>query len=393
MCKSEISSRFQKIAIFSVFFITYLLFYILNSKFNWPILRLGDAWFDKSYDDTDQILRSLDCYVATGRNIYQESSCSFYIYGVSLLEFLKFFGVTSTAAIGNLFFIFHISIYAFFSFLIYNIYGLRSCLISVLICTSPPSHYLIERGNFDTMVIFLLLLSTYLFYKKNYFLSSIFLSFASLIKFYSLPLFFVYLLLLFMKKDTFLKYNLLFFTCTFVLVLRDILALPVNLSTSFGGYGGTFGMRIFLVYAIEFSSIFKNNFLTLIYLLFFLLLFLLVFTRYSFRYPFQDANYSLSTLITIIFGFQFIISFVSGLNNDYRLVFLSIFLLSLQLELPRPRARNFYILFFGISSLWLSYPAWIFQVVGDVFLAISLFLIFDLLLSLFFTKKVTRIND
>ena len=181
---------------------------------------------------------------------------------------------------------------------------------------------------------------------------------------------------------------ILIFVFTFVLVLRDILALPINLSTSFGGYGGTFGMKIFLVYAIKFSSIFKNDFLALIYLLFFLLLFLLLLTRYSLRKPFQDVKYSLTTLITIIFGFQFIISFVSGLNNDYRLIFLSIFLLSLQLEPFRIEPKNRYILFFGVSSLWLSYPAWIFQVVGDIFLTIILFLIFDLLLSRFFTKKL-----
>ena len=239
-----------------------------------------------------------------------------------MLEFLKFFGFTSSIALGNLFFIFHIVIYSFFSFLIYQKNGIPSCLISILICTSPPSHYLIERGNFDTVIVFLLLLSTYLFYKNNYFFSSIFLSIASLIKFYSLPLFIVYLFLLFVQKSSFLKYNVLIFVFTFVIVLRDILALPINLSTSFGGYGGTFGMKIFLVYAIKFSAIFKKDFLTLIYLLFFLLLFLLLFTRYSLRKPLQDAKYSLTTLITIIFGFQFIFSFVSGLNNDYRLIFL-----------------------------------------------------------------------
>ena len=349
---------------------------------------IGDAWFDRSYDDTKQILRSLDCYTVAGRTIYEENSCSFYIYGISLLEFLKFFGFTSSTALGNLFFIFHIGIYSFFSFLIYNKHGIRYCLISILICTSPPSHYLIERGNFDTLIVLLLLLSTYLFYKNNYLLSSIFLSIASLIKFYSLPLFIVYLFLLFVKRSSFLKYNLLIFVFTFVLVLRDILALPINLSTSFGGYGGTFGMKIFLVYAIKFSSIFKNDFLALIYLLLFLLLFLLLLTRYSLGKLFQDAKYSLTTLITIIFGFQFIISFVSGLNNDYRLIFLSIFLLSLQLEPFRIEPKNRYILFFGVSSLWLSYPAWIFQVVGDIFLTIVLFLIFDLLLSRFFTKKL-----
>jgi hypothetical protein len=393
MSKSEIFSRFQKIGVFSVFFITYLLFYVSNSKLNWPILRLGDAWFDKSYDDTEQIMRSLDCYTVIGRNIYEESSCSFYIYGISLLEFLKFFGFTSYAAIGNLFFIFHISIYSLFSFLIYNKHGIRSCLISILICTSPPSHYLIERGNFDTAIIFFLLLSAYLFYKKSYFSSSIFLSIASLIKFYTLPLFFVFLFLLFVKKNPFLKYNFLVFIFTFLIVLRDILALPINLSSSFGGYGGTFGMKIFLVYAIKFSPIFTNQFYLLTYLLFFLFLIFLLLTRYSFSNPIYDTNYSFANLITLLFGFQFIISFVSGLNNDYRLVFLSIFLLSLQLDLPRPGARNFHILFFGISSLWLSYPSWIFQVVGDVFLAISLFLILDLLLSLFFTKTVMRIDD
>ena len=388
MFKSKIFPGFHKILIFSVFFITYFLFYVLNSKFNWPILRLGDAWFDRSYDDTKQILRSLDCYTVAGRTIYEENSCSFYIYGISLLEFLKFFGFTSSTALGNLFFIFHIGIYSFFSFLIYNKHGIRYCLISILICTSPPSHYLIERGNFDTLIVLLLLLSTYLFYKNNYLLSSIFLSIASLIKFYSLPLFIVYLFLLFVKRSSFLKYNLLIFVFTFVLVLRDILALPINLSTSFGGYGGTFGMKIFLVYAIKFSSIFKNDFFALIYLLLFLLLFLLLLTRYSLGKLFQDAKYSLTTLITIIFGFQFIISFVSGLNNDYRLIFLSIFLLSLQLEPFRIEPKNRYILFFGVSSLWLSYPAWIFQVVGDIFLTIILFLIFDLLLSRFFTKKL-----
>ena len=61
--------------------------------------------------------------------------------------------------------------------------------------------------------------------------------------------------------------------------------------------------------------------------------------------------------------------------NDYRLSLLGIYLMA---SIVNPISSNkiqFYTMVLGILSMWLSYPSWAFQVLGDISLLVVILLI------------------
>jgi hypothetical protein len=74
-------------------YIFFYLFYELNSYLKYPVLRIGDAWFDIKFHDTEQVLNSAECYATIGTQIYDQGVCS-YLYGSTLLEIINVIGIS-----------------------------------------------------------------------------------------------------------------------------------------------------------------------------------------------------------------------------------------------------------------------------------------------------------
>ena len=187
---------------FLLLLIFYSTFYLTNFLNNWPFLQLGDAWFNRLFDDTYQVLKTAECYSRMGRLIYEQNTCGNFVYGSFLLYLLALFKIFSSASVivGVIFMVLNVLIFTFLTFLIQIRVGWKSGLVSVLISISPPFHYLLERGNFDTLILVLLLLSSLCFNFKKYKTVLILLSLASLFKFYTLPVLFIFTFLISIRR-------------------------------------------------------------------------------------------------------------------------------------------------------------------------------------------------
>jgi hypothetical protein len=359
-----------------------------------PFLRAGDAWFDRKFDDTYQVLNSAKCYATIGRSIYDQITCS-YLYGSPLLDVINFIGVSpmNVNFVGELFLYINIMIFTFISVRAYNNFGIKRILLCVLIFISPPFHYLIERGNFDTLIILMLLISCIFISRGKLIFGSIFLGIASVIKFYTLPVLLIYLLYLKFSKSTHLKFHLAIGILTGLIVFRDYLHIRGILGSGTGGYGGTFGLKSIALYANHLSTYFNTTLVFLVTILSFILVFFVILFKFSLRKPRFHALDSFSYVIQLVFGLQIVICYLITMNNDYRLSILGIFLSALLMRSPINSGLERNILIFGLIAMWLSYPSWILQVLGDISLIIAIFLIINSILRSQFKPRVNNYSN
>lgn len=386
----SIKVLFTHLIVFTLFY----LFYELNSYLRYPFLRVGDAWFDRKFDDTYQVLNSAKCYATIGRSIYDQITCS-YLYGSPLLDVINLIGVSpmNVNFVGELFLYINIMIFTFISVRAYNKFGIKRILLCVLIFISPPFHYLIERGNFDTLIILMLLISCIFISRGKLIFGSIFLGIASAIKFYTLPVLLIYLLYLKFSKSKHLKFHLAIGIITGLIVFRDYLHIRGILGSGTGGYGGTFGLKSIALYANHLSTYFNTTLVFLVTILIFTLVIFVILFKFSLRKPRFHALDSFSYVIQLVFGLQIVICYLITINNDYRLSILGIFLSALLIRSPMNSGLERNILIFGLIAMWLSYPSWILQVLGDISLVIAIFLIINSILRAQFKPRVNNYSN
>ena len=386
----SIKVLFSHFIVFTLFY----LFYELNSFLRYPFLRVGDAWFDRKFDDTYQVLNSAKCYATIGRSIYDQITCS-YLYGSPLLDVINFIGVSpmNVNFVGELFLYINIMIFTFISVRAYNKFGIKRILLCVLIFISPPFHYLIERGNFYTFIILMLLISCIFISRGKLIFGSIFLGIASVIKFYTLPVLLIYLLYLKFSKSKHLKFHLAIGIITGLIVFRDYLHIRGILGSGTGGYGGTFGLKSIALYANHLSTYFNTTLVFLVTILSFTLVIFVILFKFSLRKPRFHALDSFSYVIQLVFGLQIVICYLITINNDYRLSILGVFLSALLMRSPMNSGLERNILIFGLIAMWLSYPSWILQVLGDISLIIAIFLIIYSILRSQFKPRVNNYSN
>jgi hypothetical protein len=283
-------------------------------------------------------------------------------------------------------------IFTFFSAYSYNKFGTKRLVLCIIIFISPPFHYLIERGNFDTVIILLILIATVFTINGKFLFGSIVLGIAGIFKFYTLPVLFIYLLIVKFSKGKHLKIQLVVALISATLVLRDFVEIRGILGSGTGGYGGTFGLKSFALYANHFSEYFNTSYVFLFTIMSFILVMLLMFFKFNLSEPIFDKLDSFSGVVQLLFGLQIIVCYLFTINNDYRLSILGIFLSALIMDSFKNSGIEKYILIFGILSMWLSYPSWIFQVLGDLSLFVTICLIIYSLLRSYFELKVNKGN-
>lgn len=381
---------FTHLIVFTFFY----LFYELNSYLRYPFLRVGDAWFDRKFDDTYQVLKSAECYATIGRSIYDQITCS-YLYGSPLLDVINFIGISpmNVNFVGELFLYINIMIFTLFSVRAYHKFGMKRILLCVLIFISPPFHYLIERGNFDTFVILFLLVSCILISRGKLIFGSIFLSIASLIKFYTLPVLLIYLLYLKISKSKHMKFHLAIGIITGLIVFRDYLHIRGTIGSGTGGYGGTFGLKSIALYANHLSTYLNTTLVFLVTIVSFTLVIFVILFKFSLSNPRFHALDSFSYVVQVVFGLQIVICYIITINNDYRLSILGIFLSALLTSSPLNSGLERKIIIFGLIAMWLSYPSWILQVLGDITLVIAIILIVKFILRSQFNPRVNNYSN
>ena len=334
----------------------------------WIPLRYWGAWGGGNFLDTWQILRYGKCYETVGLSVYENSgtNCSNYLYGRTLLQLLSFLkiDVSQTQFLGYVFLL----LLAVGLSMVFPIKSQKDCLTFVLVLVSPPIMLLADRGNFDILIFFILILVAKSVIRGNIYFAYGLLSFTVLLKYYTAPIF---LLLIFYSKSTrdrIFGVVLLFTTAWFS--FRDIAITEANYPH---GSDAQFGFSVWGEYLNQYSSTQVNEIqkYAISAAIFSCILLVVLFTTKRFRLQEIEIDEACNwqTFAFWIFLVVSITCYFGGMNFDYRLVFYaSTILLAIKVFpnlLPRPMVNSLMIV------LWLSFPSGGLQPLGDLVIEVT----------------------
>jgi hypothetical protein len=214
----------------------------------WLPLRFWSAWGGGNFLDTWQVLNYSKCYESIGIQIYSSEvgNCSNYLYGRTLVQVLNQLniGPSFTQVFGYAFLL----ILAFVITYVFQVEPVSDFVIISLVLLSPPILLLAERGNFDILIMFSLVIAVQLSEKNRniYALAVIF--GATLLKYYTAPL----LLLFVIYKPTKIKLLAIpFFIISALLILRDTLITEADYPH---GAGSQFGLTVWGEFLNSYNS-------------------------------------------------------------------------------------------------------------------------------------------
>jgi len=198
-------------------------------------------------------------------------------------------------------------------------------LFLVLVFVSPPVMLLLERGNFDILMIVLLFLSAFA-YSKNHISSSIALiCLSALFKFYTLPIALV--LIFFLKTKSSIFFGLVTTLLTTFLVLFDLVRIQHSFPTSISGAFGNQLLGSYIeIFGFEFSRVTRDliGVLSIVFVMtaidrvrFFKRFFPIVLNK-------DNAQSKLFFILEAFFFAAFFCCFFGGISYDYRLIFLQV---------------------------------------------------------------------
>ena len=345
----------------------YALFFVVMQLTDWrPVKYWGLRGDGTNFIDSEQVINWTKCYKEIGDQIFASSgNCSGYIYGkVIPLFFSSFPGSENLSNAVGYFFLLLISLVLGSVTSHLQSFSIKALTLAIFL--SPPVLLLVERGNFDSLMVSLLFAGALLYCKKKHSLSFLTLALSALVKFYTLP---VLLVFLFRSKKS--NAILLFIPAFILTVLVTVYEMSLIKSKFPSDATYKFGMSIWARYLpehlIPFSiSIFANlvGILVLIITSFFVLS--------LYKHKFFSSEYSKSnefTQNTNIFNFLFITHaacFFGGMSYDYRLIFLAISsLYFLNMNISNGNLENTIKLLL-VVTMWLSYPSGGLQPIGDL---------------------------
>ena len=312
----------QRVRILLTFLVIFI-FYSLNHISGWWLLRFWNVRGVIDFQDVNAVLYNTDCYKTIGWAIYDTQSgnpCVNYVYGSFLIRTLDLFSLGSSqlALMGWL-------AMALISFILADVSVKllqRSQIVfftGLLLVVSPPVLLLVERGNFDWIVLVCIYLGSICFSKDFRITGFLFLAFSALVKFYTFPL--LILSLLFMKNRK-QRYATSLITCA--VLARIILDLMELRSIYIGAWFAAFGNTVWAKYRVRLDI----NLGVIASTLFGLVVtsILMILARKTFRYDLIAIKH-LKTLsqieyLALFSSITFLACYFAGMNYDYRLIFL-----------------------------------------------------------------------
>jgi hypothetical protein len=327
----------------------------------WHLMQLFGAWGGGRFLDTKQVLHWVDCYESIGNAIYLSSGeCPGYIYGSSLISTAQLLGIHeyNLMQVG-----FTLLLLLSFSlaWILSTATRKRNWKFTGLILLSPPILLLAERGNFDILMLFLLIASAWAFQNKKEVIGILILAVACILKFYLFPIFFVYFIYCSKKRIKVLLAG------TAILVLARIVLDLKLIESSFPQiWGAQFGMSIWLRYAEKVGYSPSEVVIQGTGLFLFVIACVFVKRFYSNK-PSNQVGASEKEFYFVVFFGVHLTCFLLGMNFDYRLVFLmasALFFLEQANESGHLNIKIIRIL--TLLSAWLVYESWVLQVVGDL---------------------------
>lgn len=363
------------------------LFFVGNYLSGWPLLRYWNV-SGGVFPDSEDILLMGECFGERGLEIYstaQVDDCHGYWYGSMLVRTLDFFRIGSelNIVVGFLFFLllaYSLVTVVWSSVTLekYRVYVLAGFLLS------PPVLLLAHRGNFDSLIILLIIGSIFQIQRGNLFFANALIIFSAFLKFYTAPL----LLLTLLMSDRPRKFFLMLVAdlATAVVLLGDLSRVTHfwngdSFKQMFGLGALTGAVNETMTFQIS-GSLAKNLDLGLLIIA----LLYLGLTRRGWRIaPPENFQGNFKLLGFLLFGSVSVVSFMLG-SVDYRLIFLVFSMLFLISIYEFAVSEIFFLSFLSIFAVMLSFPSGKMNIYGDAAAltinAIILFFLFPLLLNL-----------
>jgi len=347
--------------------LVYFSFFLVMQLTNWrPVKYWGLRGEGTNFIDTEQVLAWTQCYKKVGDQIFQaEGYCSGYIYG-KIIPVLFTVIPESDYLVSLVGYLFLIAVAIVLGTTTASLKNQNMKIFSIVIFISPPILLLVERGNFDSVMLGLVFLAAILFSKKHKILSFIAIAVASLVKFYTFPVL-LFFLFDFQKK----KVNYIYlpgFIFVLFLLYEEIRAIkssfPSDSTYKFGMsiwvrylpadripfnidlLANLFGILILAIVGVAILSVYKSKLLP--------------------RNNPKSEQQNLHTNIFIFLFFCHLVCFFTGMSYDYRLVFLAvsgIYILSLKVLTQEVESLVMVLL---VISMWLTYPSGGLQPIGDL---------------------------
>ena len=364
------------------------LFFSVMQWTTWIPLRFWGVWGGGNFIDSLQVLQFAECYRADGDSIYSlNSNCPGIIYGRPLLHILNTLGVgpEATQAVG---FFFLILISLFFSYIFLLTRKEMNWYLVLVVMISPPILLLVERANFDILILFLLTLSCLQFINNRKVMAYLLLALTILFKYYTAPI--LLLLIVIDRKKVTKAIGLCILFISSASVIHDI----QMTSTPFpDGAEAKFGATVWSKYRdLSDQDWYSSTFALVINLVVFIMALLLIISLRKFKAKeFYIEKVPLSykrEILVLVFGATHLTCFFAGTNFDYRLIYLisAVLLMTTTPLVSRSLAS------IQVSSLicilFLSYPSGGLQPLGDFLIQLQ-----TIVLTITCYKILTRIKS
>lgn len=379
--------NFVELTLWPVYF---LCFFGVQYFSDWWLLRVSGIR-GGNFIDLDLVLRWSDCFNRVGFSVYgvHDGKCGGYSYGSALLRAFNLLGIDAAQTkfwgiAGGV--IFCISLGFLAAFLVSQ--KAANPIVVGLALSSPPLWLLLERGNIDELIFLLVLISSFLLFRGFDLGAIMVIAITALFKFYTLPLLLilaitskskksrVIALVAFLVVAPLIAFDLFKFQSDFPSTWVVSFGVPsigfwINLVGEYLGLswlhlgalaGHVLGLVVFVA-SIAILRVFTNRTSESLLVL-----------------DYQKTEKNGIDVLLLIFGSVFVICYLLGMNNDYRLIFIAISGLALvgQTQKASLQKKLQYLLIIG---LWLScfsfglqnlsYFLWmLIQFIGDIVLGI-----------------------
>jgi hypothetical protein len=365
------SYKFRQLKIASIWTFFIFGFFAIQEKTDWPLLRFAGIRSFSFFTDLGWVFKTSDSARIIGWDIYDPNppkDYSAYLYGSNLIRVVDFLGITEaqTKIAGwILMLVFSILIGAVMSQIRDN--RIFSSVFGFIVLISPPNQLLIERGNFDLVIIIVLAFISYLLVKENYYLVLSLLLLITLFKFYTLPLF---IYLIYLSRSKLIKFTGgLIFIVTSFLVVNDLSKIKIDFPRP---SWAAFGNPIFGIYFHRFEIELPNliqDLIGLISLVIALIMIKVILRNKNIELPettILQIPINFKDSIFKIFLLTFLICYFSSTSFDYRLFYLFVPALIYIQMLKLKKATTAILWALLILTAWLSYNSGDLQLLGDI---------------------------
>ena len=277
--------------------------------------------------DLYTVLTAAKCFQDIGFEVYTnnaETPLCFFVYGHTLLDLVNFLHLSPQIILllgySNILLV--LGILLWLSSGIVTNSNRMGWFVSSIIC-SPPIWLLLERGNVDSLIFILLILVAFLLKEKRELFGLLCINVTILFKFYTLPL--LLLAPIFLRKSKSVLIAIISMIVITPYIYQDIIIRDIQEpgSLAFGTPMVTFWINSVLKRITDTSTVININEGHAAGILFLMLIVYIVY-KLKFKNVKKTTDYvnEFHSYLFILLSVSFLSCFLSGMNYDYRLIFM-----------------------------------------------------------------------